>query len=176
MSSQVINGCSERGGHPVRRELRQQWIVNLTSEAEPLLRGLEALDWPTFVKVQQRDWIGRRPGFEVDFPLTDSEGREQSFVSIFVDSPELIDLENGGQEAAVVLPICAAYSALLQSNKRRLVCLPRRRLLDPRGTFYKSSEKLIEGPVYELTHLFAVSGAGPILLHRRYAMHLLQRS
>eukprot|EP00918_Siedleckia_nematoides_P013037 GHVU01028492.1.p3 GENE.GHVU01028492.1~~GHVU01028492.1.p3 ORF type:complete len:167 (-),score=15.10 GHVU01028492.1:1737-2237(-) len=58
-NEEVINGCSERGGHPVRRELRQQWIVNLTSEAEPLLRGLEALDWPTFVKVQQ---VGARRG------------------------------------------------------------------------------------------------------------------
>lgn len=66
-NEEVIDGKSERGGHPVRRIPLRQWMLRITDYAERLLDGLEDLDWPTGIKKLQSDWIGRSTGAEVDF-------------------------------------------------------------------------------------------------------------
>ncbi len=68
-NEEVIDGRSERGGHPVERRPLRQWMLRITEYADRLERGLEALDWPESIKLLQRNWIGRSEGAEVDFYL-----------------------------------------------------------------------------------------------------------
>jgi leucyl-tRNA synthetase len=66
-NEEIIDGKSERGGHPVMRVAMRQWMLRITAYAELLLDELEHLDWPESVKSLQRNWIGRSEGAEVDF-------------------------------------------------------------------------------------------------------------
>ncbi|MCS7466644.1 leucine--tRNA ligase [Stieleria sp. ICT_E10.1] len=71
-NEEVIDGKSERGGHPVKRIPLRQWMLRITDYAERLLDGLDALDWPIGIKKLQSDWIGRSTGAEVDFYIGDA--------------------------------------------------------------------------------------------------------
>ena len=66
-NEEVIDGKSERGGHPVVRMPLQQWMLRITAYADRLEKDLEPLDWSPGIKKLQRDWIGRSVGAEVDF-------------------------------------------------------------------------------------------------------------
>ena len=70
-NEEVIDGLSERGGHPVERRPLRQWMLRITAYAERLEKGLEDLDWSDGIKLLQRNWIGRSEGAEVDFLLPD---------------------------------------------------------------------------------------------------------
>lgn len=76
-NEEVIDGLSERGGHPVQRLPLQQWMLRITAYADRLLHDLDDLDWPEGIKNQQREWIGRSVGAEVDF----FSGGEQDFAA-----------------------------------------------------------------------------------------------
>jgi leucyl-tRNA synthetase len=65
-NEEVIDGKSERGGHPVERLPFRQWMLKITAYADRLDADLENLDWPD-TKAKQRHWIGRSEGAEVDF-------------------------------------------------------------------------------------------------------------
>jgi leucyl-tRNA synthetase len=66
-NEEVIDGKSERGGHPVVRIPLRQWMLRITAYAERLLDDLEQVHWPESIKQLQRNWIGRSEGAEVDF-------------------------------------------------------------------------------------------------------------
>jgi leucyl-tRNA synthetase len=66
-NEEVIDGKSERGGHPVTRISMRQWMLRITDYADRLLEGLDDLDWSESIKTLQRNWIGRSQGAEVDF-------------------------------------------------------------------------------------------------------------
>jgi leucyl-tRNA synthetase len=66
-NEEVIDGKSERGGHPVVRMPLRQWMLRITAYADRLEKDLEPLDWSDGIKKLQRDWIGRSVGAEVDF-------------------------------------------------------------------------------------------------------------
>jgi leucyl-tRNA synthetase len=66
-NEEVIDGKSERGGHPVVRMPLKQWMLRITAYADRLEKDLEPLDWSPGIKKLQRDWIGRSVGAEVDF-------------------------------------------------------------------------------------------------------------
>jgi leucyl-tRNA synthetase len=68
-NEEVIDGKSERGGHPVIRKPMLQWVFRITEYAESLLAGLDDVDWPESVKNLQRNWIGRSDGANVDFKI-----------------------------------------------------------------------------------------------------------
>jgi leucyl-tRNA synthetase len=68
-NEEVIDGKSERGGHPVVRQPLRQWMLRITAYADRLEKDLEPLDWSEGIKKLQRDWIGRSVGAEVDFCL-----------------------------------------------------------------------------------------------------------
>ncbi len=72
-NEEVIDGKSERGGHPVVRKPMRQWLLKITEYAEQLLAGLEDLDWPEHLKQMQREWIGRSEGADVEFRVGDDE-------------------------------------------------------------------------------------------------------
>jgi len=68
-NEEVIDGKSERGGHPVIRKPMLQWVFRITEYAESLLAGLDDVDWPESVKNLQRNWIGRSDGSNVEFEI-----------------------------------------------------------------------------------------------------------
>jgi leucyl-tRNA synthetase len=68
-NEEVVDGKSERGGHPVVRLPLRQWMLRITAYAERLLNDLELVDWSPAIKEMQRNWIGRSEGAEVDFPI-----------------------------------------------------------------------------------------------------------
>ena len=66
-NEEVVNGKSERGGHPVVRMPLRQWMLRITAYADRLEKDLDSLDWSEGIKALQRNWIGRSTGAEVDF-------------------------------------------------------------------------------------------------------------
>ncbi len=83
-NDEVVNGVSERGGHPVEKKKMRQWYLRITAYAERLLEGLEKVDFSDSMKEMQRNWIGKSRGAEIDFRLTPNpspsgEGDEQSY-------------------------------------------------------------------------------------------------
>ncbi|MDD4888686.1 MAG: leucine--tRNA ligase [Phycisphaerae bacterium] len=71
-NEEVIDGKSERGGHPVVRMPLKQWMLKITAYADRLLEDLSLVDWPEPIKEMQRNWIGRSVGAMVDFPIANS--------------------------------------------------------------------------------------------------------
>ena len=71
-NEEVIDGKSEREGHPVVRMPLKQWMLRITAYADRLVDDLEAVDWPKPIRDMQRNWIGRSEGAEVDF-ITNSD-------------------------------------------------------------------------------------------------------
>jgi leucyl-tRNA synthetase len=68
-NEEVVDGKSEVGNHPVERRNLRQVVLRITAYAEKLLEGLEDLDWPDSTKRQQKAWIGRSEGAEVQFAI-----------------------------------------------------------------------------------------------------------
>jgi len=85
-NEEVINGVSERGGHPVIRKPMRQWMLKITEYAERLLEDLEELDWPESIKEMQRNWIGKSQGAEVTFGI---EGHDAS-ITVFTTRPDTL--------------------------------------------------------------------------------------
>jgi len=66
-NDEIVNGVSERGGHPVVRKKMTQWSMRITAYAQRLLDGLDKIDWPQPLKDSQTNWIGRSVGATVKF-------------------------------------------------------------------------------------------------------------
>ena len=91
-NDEVVNGVSERGGHPVERKLMSQWFLRITSFAERLLDGLNRVDFPESLKEMQRNWIGRSEGAELSFQLQPSKSasKNETAIHIFTTRPDTI--------------------------------------------------------------------------------------
>ncbi|GEK88780.1 leucyl-tRNA synthetase [Alkalibacterium putridalgicola] len=85
-NEEVIDGKSERGGHPVYRKPMKQWMLKITAYADRLLEDLEDVDWPEHIKDMQRNWIGKSEGAEVTFDVKDLS---ESF-SVFTTRPDTL--------------------------------------------------------------------------------------
>ena len=72
-NEEVVNGVCERCGSPVVRKVKSEWMLKITDYADKLLEGLNDVDYIERVKVQQRNWIGKSQGAEVDFPIVGKE-------------------------------------------------------------------------------------------------------
>ncbi len=70
-NEEIVDGKSERGGHPVVRMPLKQWMLRITAYAERLIDDLEGLDWSRAIKDMQRNWVGRSEGAYVDFAYHD---------------------------------------------------------------------------------------------------------
>lgn len=66
-NDEVVNGVSERGGHPVVKKKLRQWYLRITEYADRLLKGLETVDFSEAMKEMQTNWIGKSSGAEIDF-------------------------------------------------------------------------------------------------------------
>ncbi len=92
-NDEVINGLSERGGHPVEQKLMRQWSMRIKAYAERLLTGLETVDWTDAVKDMQRNWIGKSVGASVSFPLwrgIEGEDTSEHRIEVFTTRPDTI--------------------------------------------------------------------------------------
>lgn len=85
-NDEIVNGVSERGGHPVIRKKMTQWSMRISAYAERLLQGLETIDWSESIKESQRNWIGKSVGASVDFSVEHSRER----ISVFTTRPDTI--------------------------------------------------------------------------------------
>jgi len=80
-NDEIVNGVSERGGHPVVRKKMKQWSMRISAYAERLLQGLENIDWTESLKETQRNWIGKSVGASVTFNVKDHEDTIQVFTT-----------------------------------------------------------------------------------------------
>ncbi len=72
-NEEVVNGVCERCGSAVVRKVKSEWMLKITDYAEKLLEGLNDVDYIERVKTQQRNWIGKSRGAEVDFSIKGKE-------------------------------------------------------------------------------------------------------
>ena len=86
-NEEVIDGKSERGGHPVERRPLRQWVLKITEYAERLIADLELVDWPDSIKEMQRNWIGKSEGAEIKFEVA---GHAGAFFDVFTTRPDTL--------------------------------------------------------------------------------------
>ena len=72
-NEEVVNGVCERCGSPVVQKEKSQWMLKITEYAERLINDLDDVDYLEKIKAQQRNWIGRSEGAEVEFKIADSD-------------------------------------------------------------------------------------------------------
>ncbi len=97
-NDEVVNGVSERGGHPVVKKKMRQWYLRITAYADRLLEGLETVDFSESMKDMQRNWIGKSEGAEITFALVSGESSavseplttHQSPLTVYTTRPDTI--------------------------------------------------------------------------------------
>ncbi|RKN83189.1 leucine--tRNA ligase [Ulvibacterium marinum] len=100
-NDEIVNGVSERGGHPVIRKKMTQWSMRITAYAQRLLDGLKKIDWPQPLKDSQTNWIGRSEGASVKFKVQASTldsalhpesetGKGENCIEVFTTRPDTI--------------------------------------------------------------------------------------
>ena len=86
-NDEIVNGVSERGGHPVVRKKMTQWSMRITAYAQRLLDGLDKIDWPQPLKDSQSNWIGRSEGALATFAL---KSHPNELIEVFTTRPDTI--------------------------------------------------------------------------------------
>ncbi|WP_202080716.1 leucine--tRNA ligase [Caldalkalibacillus salinus] len=112
-NEEVIDGKSERGGHPVIRKPMKQWMLKITAYADRLLEDLEELDWPESIKDMQRHWIGKSEGAEVCFHIQDHE----ETLEVFTTRPDTLF----GATYCVLAPEHPLVSSITTEERRQAV-------------------------------------------------------
>ena len=77
-NDEVVNGVSERGGHPVVKKKLRQWYLRITEYADRLLSGLETIEFSEAMKEMQTNWIGKSYGAEIDFVIVSRQSSDVS--------------------------------------------------------------------------------------------------
>ncbi|PIA78632.1 leucine--tRNA ligase [Gaetbulibacter sp. 4G1] len=85
-NDEIVNGVSERGGHPVIRKKMTQWSMRISAYAERLLQGLDTIDWTDSLKESQRNWIGKSVGASVTFNVNNHD----AVIDVFTTRPDTI--------------------------------------------------------------------------------------
>jgi len=88
-NDEVINGVSERGGHPVVKKTLRQWYLRITEYADRLLEGLNTVDFSDSMKEMQSNWIGKSSGAEIDFEVK-SETSKVKTLRVYTTRPDTI--------------------------------------------------------------------------------------
>lgn len=111
-NDEVINGLSERGGHPVIRMKMRQWSMRITAYASRLLEGLDEIDWTDSLKEQQRNWIGKSKGASVHFKTENNLD-----IEVFTTRPDTIF----GVSFLVLAPEHPLVKKLVSDSQRNAV-------------------------------------------------------
>jgi leucyl-tRNA synthetase len=88
-NDEVVNGVSERGGHPVVKKKMRQWYLRITEYADRLLQGLEQVDFSDAMKEMQRNWIGKSQGAEITFEVKSQKSEVKNMV-VYTTRPDTI--------------------------------------------------------------------------------------
>ena len=80
-NEEVVNGVCERCGSPVVQKEKSQWMLKITEYAQRLIDDLDEVDFLEKIKVQQRNWIGRSEGAEVEFKIANTDETLQVFTT-----------------------------------------------------------------------------------------------
>jgi len=80
------DGRCERCDSEIEQKPMRQWVLKITDYADRMLEGLDKLDWEESIKEQQRNWIGRSEGAEIDFEIKDSEDK----IKVFTTRPDTL--------------------------------------------------------------------------------------
>jgi leucyl-tRNA synthetase len=103
-NDEIVNGVSERGGHPVVRKKMTQWSMRISAYAQRLLDGLEKIDWPQPLKDSQTNWIGRSQGAMVTFKVAgDAENTTSEVRLSYKDLEALKELRQNLSKAETTL-------------------------------------------------------------------------
>jgi leucyl-tRNA synthetase len=126
-NDEVVNGVSERGGHPVIKKKMRQWYLRITAYADRLLQGLETVQFSEPMKEMQRNWIGRSEGAEMQFAvgkeqLTEGSvqlaiGKEQLAISVYTTRPDTIF----GVDFLVVAPEHSVVNSLVSAEQKTAI-------------------------------------------------------
>jgi len=112
-NDEVVNGVSERGGHPVVRKKLRQWYLRITEYADRLLQGLEKIEFSEAMKEMQTNWIGKSYGAEVDFAVKGSPER----IRVYTTRPDTIF----GVDFLVVAPEHDVISSITSAEQKAAV-------------------------------------------------------
>jgi len=126
-NDEVINGFSERGGHPVVKRKLRQWYLRITDYADRLLEGLEKLDFSDAMKEMQTNWIGKSFGAEIDFAFEKDPGKKLRVYTTRPDTIFGVDFMVVAPEhdlipeitSAAEKPAVEAYIAYVKSRSER---------------------------------------------------------
>lgn len=169
-NDEVINGLSERGGHPVEQRLMRQWSLRVSAYAQRLLDGLNEIDWSESIKETQRNWVGRSEGAEMQFKVKDSDVTFDIFTTradtIFGVTFMVLAPESEYVSQVTVPAQKAEIEAYLDATKRRT---ERDRLVDKKVTGVFTGSYAVnplngkEIPIWISDYVLAGYGTGAIM-------------
>lgn len=110
-NDEVVNGVSERGGHPVVKKKMRQWYLRITDYAERLLEGLNRVDFSDSMKEMQRNWIGRSEGAELIFEVIGTDSQ----IKVFTTRPDTLF----GVDFMVVAPESELVEAITTEEQKK---------------------------------------------------------
>lgn len=110
-NDEIVDGKSERGGHPIVRIPMKQWLLKITDYADRLSEDLDKVDWPERTKEAQRNWIGKSEGALVRFKA----GAES--IEVFTTRPDTLF----GVSFLVLAPEHHLVSKLTSADKKSAV-------------------------------------------------------
>lgn len=113
-NDEVVNGVSERGGHPVVKKKLRQWYLRITEYADRLLQGLEQVDFSDAMKEMQSNWIGKSYGAEIDFAI---KGQSSANLRVYTTRPDTIF----GVDFMVLAPEHELTEAITSSQQKQAV-------------------------------------------------------
>ncbi|MCG1034905.1 leucine--tRNA ligase [Polaribacter sargassicola] len=112
-NDEIVNGVSERGGHPVVRKKMTQWSMRISAYAQRLLDGLQKIDWPQPLKDSQTNWIGRSQGAMVSFNVDGHDAK----IDVFTTRPDTIF----GVSFMTLAPEHELVSQIVTDDQRKIV-------------------------------------------------------
>jgi leucyl-tRNA synthetase len=112
-NDEVINGYSERGGHPVEKKKLRQWYLRITEYADRLLTGLDTIQFSDAMKEMQANWIGKSYGAEIDFNVAD----HSAIVTVYTTRPDTVF----GVDFLVVAPEHALIQEIVPASHQQSV-------------------------------------------------------
>jgi len=135
-NDEVVNGVSERGGHPVERKRMRQWFLRITEFADRLIHSLDKLEWSDAMKEMQRNWIGRSEGAQIRFDIQDTA----QHIDVFTTRPDTIF----GVDFMVLAPEHEAVSLIASAEQQDAVA-QYQQYVKSRSERERMAEKKISG-------------------------------
>lgn len=124
-NDEVVNGVSERGGHPVVKKKLRQWYLRITEYADRLLEGLETIEFSEAMKEMQTNWIGKSYGAEIDFAIVSRQSSDVSAeltthhspLTVYTTRPDTIF----GVDFMVIAPEHELIAAITTAEQKQAV-------------------------------------------------------